>query len=1058
MPVVSATAAAPSGASLNSTRLTLTSSRPRFASLIAFGLSALAAACGGDGLVLPDESRPAKIVIVSGDAQTAAAGQTLSLPIVVKVTDALDRPVEGQAVAFTIDAGGGQVSPASVETGSDGRASAAWTLGSAAGQQRVQALVSGDELLVKFNASALSGDGAQLELVSGANQTAAVGSALADSLVVRVEDQLGNPVAGVEVQWSVSGGGSISPTNVLSGADGTAAAERVLGNASGTQESQASVPGIGSVAFTHTAEPANPTALVLVSGDAQTGAVGALLADSLVVRLVDDNGNGVGAKSITWVVGSGGGSADPGTSTTNPNGFAWTRWTLGPSAGSNVLNAVFSGVPSVPFTATAAAGAATKLAFLQPPVTTSAGSTITPAVRIAIQDAGGNTVASATGQVTVAIGANPGAGVLSGTTTANAVNGVATFSNLSIDKTGTGYTLTGASPGLTGVTSPAFDVLTGSANRLVFITGPTDRIVGQKFSPALQVQVQDAGGNPVLLASGLITLTSSVTGTLTGTATATPLLGTATFSNLAVNKAGTGYTLTALSSGVTSQTSVAFDVAQASTSTTITSKSPGGASVVGQNVTFNYDVNILAPGAGSLTGTVTVSDGSQSCTGAINAGSGLGSCAIAFDSPGIRSVTATYSGDLNNSSSSTASATSHTVNKANTSLIVSSDQPDPSVVGETVTVQWTLAVTGAGGGTPTGNVTVTASGSAGCSAAASFGTATCDLVFTANGNSTITASYPGDANFNSSSDTEGHAVKGATSTTVASSGSPSVSGADVTFTAHVTTSGTGNPGGQVRFFDGAAQIGEDNLNGAGNASISVNNLAEGSHSITAVYQGSTTFVGSTSSAIVQEVQAGNGAPTAVADAYGVDEDGTLAPNAAAGVLANDDDPDSDGLTAVLGTGPTHDQSFTLNADGSFSYVPDPDFNGQDSFTYQATDGTLSSSTVTVTITVTAVNDAPSFISGGDVAASGPFSQPWATGSAGPADESSQTLTYVTSVDPSGSLLFTVQPSIAADGTLSFTPLGPPGTAEVTVHVEDTGGTASGGVNISGEQTFTITIN
>jgi VCBS repeat-containing protein len=403
------------------------------------------------------------------------------------------------------------------------------------------------------------------------------------------------------------------------------------------------------------------------------------------------------------------------------------------------------------------------------------------------------------------------------------------------------------------------------------------------------------------------------------------------------------------------------------------------------------------------------------------------------------------------------------VNPANTSLIVSSDLPDPSVIGESVTVQWTLAPTGSGSGTPTGTVSVTASGSAGCSAAATFGTGSCDLVFTTNGNSTIAASYPGDANFNVSTDTEGHVVHGETSTTVTSSGSPSTSGEDVTFTAHVTaTSGTGNPSGQVRFFDGATQIGQDNLTGAGNASTHLTSLAVGSHSITAVYQGSSTFFeGSTSPAITQDVQAGNSAPTAVADGYSVAEDGSLAPDAGTGVLANDDDPDNDGLTAVLGTGPTHDPSFTLNPDGSFTYVPDPDFNGGDSFTYHATDGTLSSSTVTVTITVNAVNDAPSFVSGGPVsvnAADGAYSQAWATGTAGPADESAQTLTYITSVDLPGALLFSSQPSIAPDGTLSFTPNGLLGTATVTVHVEDNGGTANGGVDTSGEQTFTITTN
>jgi hypothetical protein len=265
----------------------------------------------------------------------------------------------------------------------------------------------------------------------------------------------------------------------------------------------------------------------------------------------------------------------------------------------------------------------------------------------------------------------------------------------------------------------------------------------------------------------------------------------------------------------------------------------------------------------------------------------------------------------------------------------------------------------------------------------------------------------------------------------------------------------------VQFFDGGTQIGQKNLGGAGTASIDVSNLTVGSHSITAIYQGSTTFQTSTSAAITQVVEGSNGAPTAVADGYNVAEDGSLAPAAGAGVLANDNDPDNDALTAVLGTGPSHALTFDLNGDGSFTYVPDPDFNGEDSFTYHASDGTLSSGNVTVTITVDAVNDAPSFVSGGNVsvnAGSGPYSQAWATGSAGPANENAQTLTYTASVSLLDLAYFISPPSISADGTLSFTPSILPASVTVTVHVEDNGGTANGGVDASGEQTFTLTIN
>ncbi|TET12955.1 MAG: tandem-95 repeat protein, partial [Dehalococcoidia bacterium] len=100
----------------------------------------------------------------------------------------------------------------------------------------------------------------------------------------------------------------------------------------------------------------------------------------------------------------------------------------------------------------------------------------------------------------------------------------------------------------------------------------------------------------------------------------------------------------------------------------------------------------------------------------------------------------------------------------------------------------------------------------------------------------------------------------------------------------------------------------------------------------------------------------NDAPVAVDDAYSVDEDDTLN-EAAPGVLGNDTDVDGDTLTAVLDTG-VSDGTLTLNADGSFTYDPDADFHGSDSFTYHANDGTDDSNTATVTIIVTPMNDAP----------------------------------------------------------------------------------------------------
>ena len=100
----------------------------------------------------------------------------------------------------------------------------------------------------------------------------------------------------------------------------------------------------------------------------------------------------------------------------------------------------------------------------------------------------------------------------------------------------------------------------------------------------------------------------------------------------------------------------------------------------------------------------------------------------------------------------------------------------------------------------------------------------------------------------------------------------------------------------------------------------------------------------------------NDAPIALDDVYSTNEDVPLA-IAAAGVLANDSDPDSDSLTAVLVNDVAHG-SLTLNANGSFVYTPNTNFSGTDSFSYRATDGNLVSSVATVTIGVNAINDAP----------------------------------------------------------------------------------------------------
>ena len=105
----------------------------------------------------------------------------------------------------------------------------------------------------------------------------------------------------------------------------------------------------------------------------------------------------------------------------------------------------------------------------------------------------------------------------------------------------------------------------------------------------------------------------------------------------------------------------------------------------------------------------------------------------------------------------------------------------------------------------------------------------------------------------------------------------------------------------------------------------------------------------------------NTAPVGVADSYSTNEDTALPISTAGllgkGVLSNDTDAENNPLTAVLQTGPANG-TLTLNTDGSFTYTPNTNFNGSDSFVYRASDGVLQSANTTVSLTINAVNDPP----------------------------------------------------------------------------------------------------
>lgn len=199
-----------------------------------------------------------------------------------------------------------------------------------------------------------------------------------------------------------------------------------------------------------------------------------------------------------------------------------------------------------------------RLAFLNVPQR-AAGTTFVP-IRVGILDHNGQIVPTANNAVTISL-ANPGGATLSGTTTVNAVNGVAVFSDLSVDTPGD-YNFTATADGLLSAQSQEFDITAGAPATITFLQGPpplpttnppapgTFVVKGQAISPTISVEVRDAFGNLVTNDSTVtIVIANDPTGTATlGGTTQVPVSnGVATFDDLTVETGGGVLVLAAVS-------------------------------------------------------------------------------------------------------------------------------------------------------------------------------------------------------------------------------------------------------------------------------------------------------------------------------------------------------------------------------------------------------------------------------------------------------------------------------------------------------------------------------
>jgi hypothetical protein len=197
---------------------------------------------------------------------------------------------------------------------------------------------------------------AELRLVSGDGQSAPIGSLLPLPLVVRVQDQRGNPISGAVIRWQVtSGTGVVAPLVDTTDADGRAETTFRLGQNLGVQTVSATLTGLSPVSFVATATPAPPSRITIVSGNNQTGTIGTRLPADLTVRVTDAFDNPKAGVTVNYTVISGGGTVIPTAALTDDGGIARAGWTLGPDAGIQSVLVGSGALTPVTFRATALA-------------------------------------------------------------------------------------------------------------------------------------------------------------------------------------------------------------------------------------------------------------------------------------------------------------------------------------------------------------------------------------------------------------------------------------------------------------------------------------------------------------------------------------------------------------------------------------------------------------------------------------------------------------------------------------------------------------------------------
>ncbi|MCC6430794.1 MAG: Ig-like domain-containing protein, partial [Gemmatimonadaceae bacterium] len=672
----------------------------------------------------------ANIAPNSATTQTAVAGDDVTTPPSVRVTDVGGQGVSGISVAFAVISGGGSISQATVVTDVGGFATlTSWTLGTTAGANSVRASVAGlSGNPVTFNATGVAGPATQLTITTQPNGAIA-GVPFTTQPVIAIRDVNGNVTSSTAaVTASVaSGNGAVSGTTTVNAVSGVATFTDLALTGGGNHTLRFAAPGLGNI-VSATFVVGGATTIAANSVTTQSATAGANVSAPPSVLVTDAAAAPVSGVVVTFAVTAGGGAIAPSTVVTNASGIATlTSWTLGAAAGANTVTATAAGLTGSPvtFNATGTAGTATQLAITTQPSGASSAVAFTTQPVVAIRDANGNQTTS-TAAVTAAIFS--GTGTLTGTATVNAVSGVATFTNLVITGSGA-HTIQFTSGALTNATSASFTVAASGATTIAANSVLTQSaIAGDAVGAAPSVLVTDAAAAPV---AG-VTVTFAVTaggGAIAPSTVVTNASGIATLTSWTLGTVAGANTVTATAAGLTGSpvTFNATGTAGAATQLAITTQPSGASSAVAfttQPVVAIRDANgnltastaavtaAIFSGTGTLTGTATVNALSGVATFTDLVITGSGAHTIRFTSGALTNAT---------SASFTVAASGATTIAANSVVTQSAIAGDaagaaPSVLvtdaaaAPVAGVTVTFAVTAGGGAIAPSTVVTNASG------------------------------------------------------------------------------------------------------------------------------------------------------------------------------------------------------------------------------------------------------------------------------------------------------------------------------------------------------------